>query len=437
MKMIQSESKKFVSIMAVFFAVLFGMMVNGCGGGGGGGTTTTTTAVAPGVPTNFTVVGNKGSQYLSATLTWDVPTTGSAPTSYEIYRSTTAGTVFNPDNHLISIAAVEGQISYAFIDNAGLERDVPTYWVVAAKNSSGETPTPEVMFEFTTGEVESYGNNFAAAMIFADGYGITGELIPDGSVWTKESVDPVNDIVYETGLRPSIDQTLALFPYYDPDTAFVKDGVIYYKQQTTSTWQGEWVVGTGTQEVNATWGDNLISQTLNTESIVRIEMVLTKDLVDTNMTSYNMVSLYGTKYNEIYGTDRTEYNNTKAFVYATNARLKIQKVVSLDPLVLDELPTPVDQTLFEAIPDGPGKFSSEVNVAGNFTYGFVWDVGTNGLGQGTYRITFSLDPTSPLDLNVQNNTLIKGLTMPSEGDPSTFPVLVSDTEVYIDINIGQ
>jgi len=415
-------------MLTAFFMILFGMMANGCGGGGGGGG-----IAAPGVPTNFVVVGNQGGQDLSATLTWDVPASGGEVVSYEIYRSTTAGTVFNPDNHLISIPAVEGQVSYAYIDNAGLEKNVPTYWVVAAKNAGGETPTSEKMWEFTTGEVTSYGNNFAAAMIFADGYGITGQAIT--GTWTKETLNPGTDIDYNTGLRPSIDQvTLTELPYWDASTTFVKDGVTYYKQQTVSSWQGEWNSTSypDTQHVTATWGDNLISQTLTSESKIRIEVVLTKDL-DTNMTSYKMVSLYGSKYNEIYGTDKSEYNNTKAFVFATNAHLKIQKVDEVGNPLEDPL---YDQTLFTG--DGPGHFASEINVAGNHTYGFVWDLANDSPGYektGIWRITFSLDGESPAPISTPNNTYIDNVAPTEAESGGTLPVYVSPTEVYIDITI--
>jgi len=543
MKMFESERKKFLSMLAAFFVVLFAMFANGCGGGGssgdGGIVPPPPTVEAPGVPTNFAVVatpdallsatltwsvpttggavdtyeiyrsttadnildpanhigsipavegqidyefidnvgleydvttywivvaknasgetatlpadctlieppgvpnnfvvaGTKGGQDLSATLTWNVPTSGGEVVSYEIYRSTTAGTVFNPDNHLISIPAVEGQVSYVYIDNAGLIKDVPTYWVVTAKNAGAETPTPEFMFTFTNGEVESYGNNFAAAMIFADGYGITGLKLDSNKSWVKESVDPYNEIDFNTGLRPAFEQSLTDFPYWNVSTTFVKDGVTYYKQQTASTWQGEWKDGNDTeQHVTATWGDNLISQTLTGDSVIRIEMVLSKDLnasQEDNMTSYNMVSLYGSKYNEIYGTDRTEYNNTKAFVFATNAHLTIQKVAPTSEAPL------YDQPLFSC-DGGPGCFSSEVNVAGNFTYGFVWDLANANLNQedktGTWRITFSLDDTS-VPTGTPNNTFIDAVTVPIEGDPSTFPVLDSNTSVHIDIII--
>lgn len=101
MKMIQSESKKLVSIVAALFVVLFGIMANGCGGGGG--TSTVPTVAAPGAPTNFVVVATPAGGDLSATLAWAAPTTGGEPTSYEIYRSDSNDSIFDPANHLISL----------------------------------------------------------------------------------------------------------------------------------------------------------------------------------------------------------------------------------------------------------------------------------------------------------------------------------------------
>ncbi|GIT99696.1 hypothetical protein TSL6_02030 [Sulfurovum sp. TSL6] len=428
MKMIQLESKKIVSIMAVFFAILFGIMANGCGGGGGGGVVDdggvlpppVPTVEAPGEPVNFRVSGSAVGGSLSATLAWEAPITGGEVASYELYRySSEVPTV----NHLISLSAT----TFEFIDNAGLERGVTTYWKLSAKNAGGETFTYTV--EYTpqgggAGEVDKYGNNFAAAMIFADGIGIFNDDI-SGGVWTENNISLVNPL---TGLRPSqieIDAPLTEFPYYDPTTTYLKDGVTYYKQKTVSTWQGEWVDGSTSSvehNVTAAWGDNLISQTLNTESIVRIEMVLTKAL-DTNMTAYNMVSLYGEKDVEIYGTDRTTKSVDTAFVFTSKARLMIEE--------LDEnnnTTTVVEnQPLFSAVPDGPGKFAAEINVAGNLVYGYVWDLKQNPVPAGRYRITFMLD--------AQSNVIIGDVALPSEGDPSSFPVLDTSTEVHIDITI--
>lgn len=389
---------------------------------------------APGAPMNFVVAASAAGGDLSATLSWLTPVTGGETTSYEIYRSTTADNIFDPDNHLISLPAT----TYEFIDNAGLERGVTTYWIVAAKNAGGETPTLPQGYTPPgggAGEVDKYGNNFAAAIIFADGIGILNEDI-SGEEWTENNISLVNPL---TGLRPSETELLTLneFPYFDENTTFVKDGVTYYKQKTVSTWQGEWIDGSTLPEHNVTakWGDNLISQTLNTESIVRVEMVLTKAL-DTNMTAYNMVSLYGEKDVEIYGTDGTTYETNTSFVFATNARLTIQQVDGLggDPTIRD---ADENQTLFDtSVLDGPGKFAAEINVAGNLVYGYVWDLKQNPVPAGTYRITFSLDDSSA-STGTPNNVTIGEVAVSDEGEnPYTTPVLDSPTKVHIDITIN-
>lgn len=415
--------RHFASVAATLVAsVLMASAITGCGGGGGG-----VAVVAPDAPTGVTVERTPETT-LSATVTWSAPATGGVPDSFEIYRSTTAGTAFLPDNHLISIPAVAGQTTpYTFIDNAGLT-PVDTYWVVSAKNAGGETPSAEVMYKpigspSGGGGDEGYGNNFAAALVFADDIGITG--LPITGTWTND----LNSIDVNTGLRPVAEQVTALLtatvpvttlPYLDPATTFLLGGVTYYKQQTASTWQGQWVKGAAeAQQVTAKWGDNLISQRFTSNSVIRIEMVLSKALT-TAMTSYTMQSLYGTQRNEIYGTTGITYDNLSAFVFAANARLTIQK--------MDGATNPVlyDRTLWQG--DGPGFLAGEINVGGNFTYGFVWSLNSQVLPPeiptktGTWRITFSLDASSPV--GTANNTSIVSV---ANG------VQVSPTEVYIDI----
>lgn len=391
------------------------------------------TVDAPGVPMNFTVERTP-EVTLSATLSWSVPAAGGDPSSYEIYRSTTAGTVFQPANHLISITAVAGKSTYTFVDNAGLT-PVDTYWVVSAMNAGGETPTAEVLYKPIgppggTGDT-GFGNNFAAALIFADDIGIGGVALA-GS-WTNDLTSL--DFDPNTGLRPSATEVTNLaalpvpvtsLPYLDPTTTYTLDGIDYYKQQSVSTWQGQWEKGKAdTQHVTAAWGDNLVSQALTANSTIRIEMVLSKTLT-APMTSYWMESLYGTRENEIQGTDGTTYDNMVAFVFASNAHLKIQK---LDGSGNPDGAALYDQTLWEG--DGPGFLAGEVNVSGNFTYGFVWNLKNEVLPgdittgkTGTWRLTFSLDPVSPK--LTPNNTLI---------DVATNGVRVSATEVYIDIQV--
>lgn len=381
--------------------------LGGCGSDSASTATTdptVPTVAAPGVPTNFTVIRTP-EVTLSATLGWSPPTSGGTPVTFEIYRSTTAGTAFSPDNHLISIPVVAGQATYTFIDNAGLTA-VNTYWVVSAKNAGGETPTAEVMYKPIGppggggGGDAGFGNNFAAALIFADDIGIGGALITGD--WTT---DPAL-IDYNTGLRPLLGEIANLaaltppvlvttLPYLDPLTTYLLGGVTYYKQQTASTWQGPWVRGAGAmQQVTAKWGDNLVSQKLTASSSIRIEMVLSNTLA-TAVKSYTMKSLYGTRENEIYGTDGTTYDNLTAFVFASNARLTIQKLDGATNPVLVDLP-------LWKVADGPGNLAGEVNVGGNFTYGYVWKLNSLTLPPtipsktGTWRLTFTLDPDNTL-----------------------------------------
>jgi len=423
---------------AFMVSVVIAFAVSGCSGGGGGGTVApvTPTVAAPGAPTGFTIAATQ-SGLMSETLTWSPPTTGGAPASYEVYRSTTSP-AYDPANHIISIPAVAGQTTYTFIDDAGLTHAL-TYWNVSAKNAGGETPTTQLSAT-PTGDAVGFGNNFSAALIFADDIGIAGSGIPSTSVWTTNAASAVANT--STGLRPLSTQVLpaaTILPYLDPTTAFIKNNVTYYPQQSASTWQGEWALGAASAvNVTATWGDNLVSQSLTTSSVVRIEMVLTEALdPSAAMTSYAMTSLYGAQANEIQGTDGTTYGNINPFVFASNARLTIQKMDgATDPVLLS-------QPLWSG--DGPGFLAGEVSVSGNFTYGFVWNLKnlspTTAIPTiaGTWRITFSLDPDNSA---AQAAALtLTGTTVPPASNntnitTTTNGVIVSPTEVYIDVVVN-
>ena len=402
---------------AIAVSAVMVFAVTGCGGGGGG---TTATVAAPAAPTNLAVVNTTGVS-LSETLTWSPPTTGGALASYEIYRSSTAGAAFLPENHLISLPAT----TLTFIDNAGLA-NVLTYWAVSAKNAGGEVATAEKSDTPSTttggggGADTGFGNNFSAALIFADDVGITGLPIPASSVWTTNAASAVADI--STGLRPLSTEVIptATLPYLDPTATYMQNNVTYYKQASTNAWQGQWEHGASVpQQVTGTWGDNLVSQSLKSTSVVRVEMVLSKaiDPLATPMTTYPMVSLYGSTINEVTGTTGVPVTTaTSAFVFAANARLTIWKD--------GEAPL-ISQTLWAG--DGPGFFAGEVNVSGNFTYGFVWNLKSVTVPYaktGLWHIKFSLDPTSPA--GTPNNTSITAVTN---------GVLNIDGSAQIDINI--
>ena len=89
------------------------------------------------------------------------------------------------------------------------------------------------------------------------------------------------------------------------------------------------------------------------------------------------------------------------------------------------------QALWEGL-GGLNNFAAEVNVAGNFTYGFVWDLKSEVLPAdittgktGTWRITFSLDPTSPV--MTTNHTIIDSV---ANGQLDAM-----NNQAYIDIQI--
>lgn len=436
-----SRWQQFVSgLTMIAVAALSALTLSGCPSSSSDAAPPPATVAAPGAPTNF-AIAQTANGLMSETLTWSPPTTGGAPASYEVYRSTTAGTAFLPENHIISLPAT----TYTFIDDAGLT-NVDTYWVVSAKNAGGETPTTELM-DRPTGDAVGFGNNFSAALIFADDIGIAGSGIPSTSFWTTNAASAVANT--STGLRPLSTQTVpvATLPYLDQTTVFNKNNTDYFPQQSSSTWQGEWALGaaSGVQAVNAAWGDNLVSQSLTVNSKIRVEMVLTKPL-SAPMTSYTMVSLYGAQANEIQGTDGATYPNSTAFVFASNVHLTIQKLDgSGNP---DGLPL-YDEPLWSAA-GGTGVLAAEVNVAGNFTYGFVWDLKSDTLPPdittgkaGTWRITFSLDNDNslakaaalaldgtivPLASNNTNITTVSNGVLDTTNAPNN--------SAYIDINIG-
>jgi hypothetical protein len=264
-------------------------------------------------------------------------------------------------------------------------------------------------------------------LVFADDIGITNLTLDPLKSWT---ISDVTLIDYNTGLRPLPAEVTAMLALTVPQTTLPyltvtsKIDPLYYEQKSINTWQGEWAKGKATpQDVNAKWGDNLAgTASLSSSAKIRIEMVLTKAV--TSMTAYPMKLLSGSGTSELQGTTGVATPVTTAFVFATNARLTLQK---LDAAGVPG-PMVIDQALFDPnVKDGLNKLSAEIPVSGNFTYGFVWDPAAGGSTAGKYRVTFKLDPTSAFGTgNPANNTFMK---------TATNGVRVSDTEVYIDIDV--
>lgn len=432
-----SRWQQFVSGLTMFaVASLTALSFSGCGGSSSSADPPPVvppppTVVAPGAPTAFTATAGEN----VVTLQWSAPaasTTVGLPDSYEIYRSTTAttaATIVSPTNFVTTTPVLTGQTVYSFT-NTALAGTTTYYFVVTAKNAGGETPSP-VASAKPTGPPNPVvaGNNFSAALIFADDIGITN--LPITGVWTGDKL-PFAGIDYNTGLRPTLAEATAMLALTVPQTSLPylpvasKMDPLFYEQKSINTWQGEWAKGKGTpQDVTAKWGDNLSSASLSSSAKIRIEMGLTKDVTATPMKAYTMKLLSGSGTNELQGTNGVIYNPTTAFVMASNAHLTLQK---LDGAGLPTGAMVVDQALFDpAFPDGLNKLSGEIPVSGNFTYGFVWDPATTGSIAGKYRVTFKLDPTSAFGAGKPaNNTFMK---------TATNGVRVSDTEVYIDINV--
>jgi hypothetical protein len=407
------------------------LSLSGCGGSS---STPAATIAAPEAPTAFTVTGGEN----VVTLAWSPPAvtdTSGLPATFEIYRSTSApadaAALVDPANLVVSIPAVESQTTpYSHTDIGLPGANTLYYYVVTAKNEGGETPS-SVGSDTVTGPPvpATYGNNFSAALIFADDIGITNLPLDPAKSWTIADLTAID---YNTGLRPLASEVTALQALPVPQTTLPylpqasKIDPLYFEQKSINTWQGEWARAGGVdQEVNAKWGDNLSSASLNSSAKIRIEMVLSKDVSATPMTVYPMALLSGSGTNELQGTTGVATTATTAFVFATNARLTLQK---LDAEGAPTGPLIVDQALFDpAFPDGLNKLAGEIPVSGNFTYGFVWNPATSGSTAGRYRVTFKLDASSAFGAgNPANNTFIKTVTN---------GVRLSDSEVYIDIDV--
>ncbi|MGV3519608.1 hypothetical protein [Luteitalea sp.] len=231
------------------------------------------------------------------------------------------------------------------------------------------------------GEEETLGNNLSTPVVFAEGYGITG--LP---------------VATDTGLRPRPGETNPTLPFFDPDTVVVKDGVTYYPQASTSTWQAGWVAGQPSgEDVLVGWGDNLLSRTWNTRSVLRVETVLFQQ-ASTALTSYPMTSLFGSKRAEVFGTTGTAVPSTYRTVFAVTPRLIIERITGPGGSVVRGLPRFEGAVATALETDGPGEYGAEVNGGGSVIYGFNWSIRQWDMPEsdkaGWWRITFTLDPVA-------------------------------------------
>lgn len=288
------------------------------------------------------------------------------------------------------------------------------------------------------GGEEGAGNNLSFPTIFAEGIGIGGE-----------------DVTTSTGLReatPPATYNLSgefWYGWLDGDTQMVCNPAepecppagpidefkIFVQNDENNVWQSDWLDGRG-EIVNVSaidWGDNLESQTWWSNSIVRVELALLKDL-DTTLTGHEMWYLEGQGPSESWGVRSTEmvtllsaggspalepytYESSQATIYSPCVRLTIQKMEqgagdfenpptegfqwnSLTGAWDGMYATILNKAVYESNgSEGPSAgVGAEVNVKGRLIYGYNWRVRDIVYPQGNpktgwYRLTFSLDGT--------------------------------------------
>jgi hypothetical protein len=161
----------------------------------------------------------------------------------------------------------------------------------------------------------------------------------------------------------------------------------YWCQKTDATWSAACTTATvdDSVEVTATWGANLLGDSLKAGRPIRVEMVLTESGGTADNPGYVVVNLTPNLEDRLstYGTDGTT-QSTDYTVYDNGAKLKIEQCT-------DAACTPPLTTI---LPDGTA--SAELNSMGNIVYGYNW--GTKGKASapeaGIYKLTFTANNTT-------------------------------------------
>lgn len=277
-----------------------------------------------------------------------------------------------------------------------------------------------------TGEgEETTGNNLSVPVVFAEGVGVTGELL-----------------TVETGLRPTAAEgiTVDALPFFfsgnTPDC-----GTGFYCQGGPNVWQAEWVDGStlGLQSADVGWGDNLTHHQWTTHSMIRVEIRMTAPAVGP-LAGYNMPYSVGEGADEIQGTDGTTAPMVPN-IYAVTPRLIIQK---LDNVTLQPVLTVFDGAIWEAFgTDGPGGFSAEVNVGGAVIYGYNLQIRNISFPAdihkyGWWRLIFVLDDAGQVGgATIPRNVSLDRLVTGDDTEPLLFtPMLDSQTQMtWLDIDV--
>lgn len=336
----------------------------------------------------------------------------------------------------------------------------------------------QVMAE-ETGDV-TYGNNLSVPVVFSGTpkalrgtAGMSPEL--NGQFWYHWGVD-------ENG------NPLSCAP--DPDdNQFCDDGKpetvgsepggrqrAYLQQDPYNVWQADTVIPEGIVFVDEIdFGDNLEAVPWYLNSMVRIEVVLMKSLME-EVKEYEMLHVSGWGQDEMWGFSVSEGGNrgeiftSQATVYSHCARLTIQKLSTdkADPLLEqlvwvepneatgviggwtgdDLVNPPLFTGAVRNAGDGPGYYNAEINVKGKIVYGYTWNVRNMNEGPGYYRFTFSLDESCP-ELNTFFSPETTCIYIPEEEEeittssetvetPSGGTAVISGENIaYIDVLIKE
>lgn len=310
---------------------------------------------------------------------------------------------------------------------------------------------------------ETAGNNLSFPVIWTEG---VAKILPgdpattrlEGTWWYWWGIDanddplscapdPVDTSLCNTGGEPGFGAIRA-----------------YLQKDPKNLWQAGSADGRSAKPVIVDWidwGDNLESVDWYTTSQVRVEVVLFKDL-PAPMKEYGMRHVSGWGIDEVHGVAATldpgngqpvaevvpyDASTSKATLYSNCARLTIQKLLfareeteKLAELVwnplqgwtgLDLVNPPIFNDAVYTINDGPGYFNAETNVKGRVIYGYTWNVRklndkivNQGLADGDYRITFSLDGSCG-ELNTDFVEPVEGV------NPGTRIVVPLETEEVI------
>lgn len=247
-------------------------------------------------------------------------------------------------------------------------------------------------------EEESTGNNLAAPVLWSE----SGYVLPLRGAMQAPTVDGL--------LRDCSEET---------SNATEKAAV---QKDLGNTWQADNRVAPGNAVTSLDWGDNIEVKDWKVGNPVRIETALYADLGEETMTGYLMCHVEGRGQGEVWGAQvqtgkggpsgelggaetraadasLIEYETNEAMVYTAGARLTIQRVdqgatptwdANQRRWIGNGVADPVfNGAVHEKTTDGPGSYGAEINVSGKVIFGFNWQ--TDGLFNGEYRITFSLD----------------------------------------------